>query len=158
MTIRELCGLDTKTISSYIDILEKAYVVFRLPSFSRNLRNEIKKGRKVYFYDNGVRNAIIGQFQPLQLRTDIGALWENFLVSERRKQLTYSHSTAAQYFWRTKQQQEIDYIEENNGEISAYEIKWNPRKSGNLPLTFTKDYKATGQCIPRINFREFISQ
>ncbi len=156
--LAEVCGLDTKTISSYIDILEKAYVVFRLPSFSRNLRNEIKKGRKIYFYDNGIRNAAIGQFQALPLRTDTGALWENFLVSERRKHLIYSHSTAAQYFWRTKQQQEIDYIEEKNGEIKAYEMKWNPRKTVKLSLTFTQTYKVEGQCITRDNFREFIRQ
>ena len=155
--LAEVCGLDMKTISSYIDILEKAYVLFRLPSFNRNLRNEIKKGRKVYFWDNGIRNAAIGQFQPLPLRMDTGALWENFLVSERRKKLMYDHSNAFQYFWRTKQQQEIDYVEENNGKISAYELKWNPRKSVKLPLTFTQEYQAEGETITRKNFRDFFN-
>jgi len=156
--VGEIGGLDAKTVLNYIEILEKAYVIFRLPSFSKNLRNEIKKGRKIYFYDNGIRNAVIGQLQPFALRTDIGALWENFLVSERRKQLIYSQSSAAQYFWRTKQQQEIDYVEEDNGKIQAFEMKWNPRKAVKIPLTFTETYRAKGQCITRDNFREFLKQ
>ena len=154
--VAEICGLDPKTVASYIEILEKAFVVFRLPSFSRNLRNEIKSGRKVYFYDNGVRNTVIGQLQPLALRKDIGALWENFLVSERRKYLNYSRSGCNTYFWRTKQQQEVDYVEEENGKIYGFEFKWSPKQTKRLPLTFSDSYNSIDQCITRENFREFI--
>jgi len=154
--VAETCGLDPKTVASYIDILEKAFVVFRLPSFSRNLRNEIKTGRKVYFYDNGIRNAVIGQLQPLASRQDIGALWENFLVSERKKILGYSQSLTNCYFWRTKQQQEVDYMEEAQGRITGYEFKWNPKQAKRLPITFTQAYKNKGSCITRENFRDFL--
>jgi hypothetical protein len=155
--VAQICGLDPKTVASYIDILEKAYVIFRLPSFSRNLRNEIKSARKIYFLDNGIRNAVIIQFQPFQLRKDIGALWENFLVSERRKYLIYKNSASSQYFWRTKQQQEVDYVEEENGKILGFEFKWNPKQSKKLPITFTNMYKSINQCITRENFREFVN-
>ena len=153
--VAETCGLDPKTVASYIDILEKAYVVFRLPSFSRNLRNEIKTARKIYFYDNGIRNAVIGQLQPMASRKDIGALWENFLISERKKILGYGKSLTNCYFWRTKQQQEVDFVEETEGRITGYEFKWNPKQSKRLPLTFTQAYKSQGFCITRENFREF---
>jgi predicted AAA+ superfamily ATPase len=154
--VAEICGLDPKTVASYIDILEKAFVVFRLPSFSRNLRNEIKTGRKIYFYDNGIRNSVIGQLQPLASRQDIGALWENFLVSERKKILGYSKSLTNCYFWRTKQQQEVDFVEETEGRINGYEFKWNPKQAKRLPITFTQAYQSTGSCITRENFRDFL--
>lgn len=154
--ISNLIGLDAKTVANYINILEQAFIVFRLPSFSRNLRNEIKHNRKIYFYDNGIRNAVIGDLRPFQLRDDIGALWENFLVSERIKKLSYSSSYAQNYFWRTKQQQEIDYLEEKDGEIIGYEFKWNPKKKAKIPSTFTKNYSAQVQVINRENFRIFI--
>lgn len=154
--VADTCGLDPKTVASYIDILEKAFVVFRLPSFSRNLRNEIKASRKIYFYDNGIRNAVIGQLQPLALRRDIGALWENFLVSERKKILVYGKSFTNSYFWRTMQQQEVDYVEETEGRITGYEFKWNPKQAKRLPLTFTQAYKTEGSCITRENFRDFL--
>jgi predicted AAA+ superfamily ATPase len=154
--VAQICGLDPKTVASYIDILEKAFVIFRLPSFSRNLRNEIKLARKIYFFDNGIRNAVIGQFQPFQMRKDIGALWENFLVSERCKCLKYNKSNAISYFWRTKQQQEVDYVEEENGLIHGYEFKWNPRQSKRLPTTFSNAYNSVDKCITRNNFREFV--
>ncbi len=152
----EVTGLDPKTVSSYIDVLEKAFVVFRLPSFSRNHRNEIKAGRKIYFYDNGVRNTLVGQLTPLAARQDVGALWENFLVSERRKQLFYTGSLATQYFWRTAQQQEVDYVEDAGGDISGYEFKWNPRRTARFPLAFTQTYAAKTMVVSRDNFREFI--
>lgn len=155
--VAQICGLDPKTVASYIEILEKAYVIFRLPSFNRNLRNEIKSGRKIYFCDNGIRNAVIGQFQPFQLRNDIGALWENFLICERMKYLNYSKSAASQYFWRTKQQQEVDYIEEDQGKIFGFEFKWNPKHSKRLPLTFSRSYNSIDQCITRDNFRGFVN-
>ena len=123
--LSQLLNIDKNTVSNYIDILEKAFVIFKLKSFSRNLRNEIKTNQKIYFYDNGIRNMIIGNFNPLELRQDKGALWENFLISERMKKNSYENNTAKPYFWRTVQQQAIDYVEDLNGNITAYEIKWN---------------------------------
>ena len=108
----QLVGADNETVERYVDVLEKCYVLFRLPSYSRNVRNEIKRGKKIYFYDTGVRNAILGHFSPLHSRADAGALWENYLVVERLKKLRYSDTDARSFFWRTTQQQEIDYIEE----------------------------------------------
>lgn len=154
--VADICGLDPKTVASYIEILERAGVVFRLPSFSRNLRNEIKTSRKIYFYDNGIRNAVIGQFQPFQIRQDIGILWENFLISERVKLLTYNKSSVNQYFWRTKQQQEVDYVEVDGAKIYGFEFKWNPRQVKRLPTTFSNSYNSVNQCITRNNFREFV--
>jgi predicted AAA+ superfamily ATPase len=154
--ISNLIGLDGKTVANYINILEQAFIVFRLPSFSRNIRNEIKHNRKIYFYDNGIRNAVIGDLRPFQLRDDIGALWENFLVSERIKKLSYEGSYAQNYFWRTKQQQEIDYLEEKDGEIIGFEFKWNPKKKAKIPSTFSKNYNAQVQVINRDNFRDFV--
>lgn len=149
-------GLDPKTVSHYLDILEKAYVIFRLPSFSRNLRNEIKSSKKIYFFDNGVRNAVINNFTPFITRQDKGALWENFLMSERLKQLKYKNPAASMYFWRTKQQQEIDYIEEDAGELAAFEFKWNPKRKIRIHKTFTNEYKASAMAVSRENFREFV--
>ncbi len=132
---------DTHTVERYIGLLEKAFVLFRLPAYSRNVRNEIKKGRKIYFLDNGVRNALIGNFLPLSSRTDTGALWENYLVAERRKMLANKGVNAAAYFWRTTQQQEIDYIEEGEQSLLACEFKWNPNKKGSrFPKTFLRAY------------------
>jgi predicted AAA+ superfamily ATPase len=153
--LSQLVGINKVTVQNYIDILEKGYIVFRLNSFSRNLRNEIRQNRKIYFYDNGIRNMIIGNFSPLDLRMDKGALWENFLVSERLKQNHYKNTFAKMYFWRTKQQQEIDLIEEKDGKISAFEIKWNS-KNAKIPQSFLKTYDATGYSIDRENFREFV--
>jgi predicted AAA+ superfamily ATPase len=154
--LSQMVGLDAKTVSNYIDVLEKAYILFRLPAFSRNLRNEIKTNRKIYFYDNGIRNAVIGQFQPLNNRTDIGALWENFLISERRKQLFYQKQVASQYFWRTKQQQEVDYVETKDGKVFGFEFKWNANRSVSFPKTFTESYNSINMGITRENFREFV--
>ena len=153
--LAQLCGINKITVQNYIDILEKGYVVFRLGSFSRNIRNEIKQNRKVFFYDNGTRNMITGNFSPLEARNDKGALWENFLVSERRKLNTYKETYARMYFWRTTQQQEIDFVEEKDGELSAYEFKWQG-KSAKFPETFTNTYKAKVFVIDRNNFREFV--
>ncbi len=154
--LSQMVGLDAKTVSNYIDVLEKAFILFRLPAFSRNLRNEIKTNRKIYFYDNGVRNAVVGQFLPLQSRQDTGALWENFLISERRKQIFYQRSATLQYFWRTKQQQEIDYVETRDGKVRGYEFKWNPKRSSSFPKTFTEAYDSINKGINRENFREFV--
>lgn len=134
-------GSDSKTVDKYIDLLEKAFVIFRLPALNRNVRNEIKKGKKVYFYDNGIRNAIISNFKPVQSRTDTGALWENFLISERIKLLHYAGISVNHYFWRTTQQQEIDLIEERGDEIGAYEFKWNKNTKVRFPKTFHDNYE-----------------
>ena len=139
--IGNLIGLDSKTVERYIDILEKAYIVFRLGSFSRNLRNELKTSRKIYFWDLGIRNAVIGNLAQIENRADVGALWENFAISERLKQKAYQGSFAQFWFWRTQQQKEIDYIEEEDGSLGAFEFKWNEYKSKNkCPEAFSAAY------------------
>ncbi len=153
--LSQIVGINKNTVQSYIQILEKAYVVFRLNSFSKNLRNEIKQNRKIYFYDNGVRNTIIGNFNSLELRSDKGALWENFLVSERLKQNRYKNPYSRMYFWRTKQQQEIDFVEDISGEITAYEFKWI-KKNSKFPSSFVEAYNAKTIIIDKTNFREFV--
>ena len=154
--LAQLVGVDKNTVGNYIDVLEKGYVIFRLSSFSRNLRNEIKTNQKIYFYDTGVRNAVIGNFNALDSRSDKGGLWENFLISERTKKLAYENSLANCYFWRTKQQQEIDYVEEVSGRISGYEFKWNPKANTKFPKSFRETYDANIKVIHRNNFREFV--
>lgn len=138
--LSKLLGLNSQTIQRYIDLLEKSYIVFHLRSYSHNLRNELKKSRKIYFYDNGVRNALLGNFKPLQLRQDAGALWENYLVSERIKHNTYSLFYGKSHFWRTQQQQEIDYLEDIDGVLRAYEFKWSANKQPKLSKTFANSY------------------
>lgn len=154
--LAQTVGVNKITIQKYIDILEKGYIVFRLHSFSRNLRNEIKRNRKVYFYDNGIRNMIMGNFNPLNMRNDVGALWENFLVSERKKQNSYKDTFARMYFWRTKQQQEVDFVEDKDGTIYGFEFKWKVKSKIKLPITFVKAYNAQSKIIDRNNFREFV--
>jgi len=154
--LAQTIGIDKKTVQNYIDILEKGYVIFRLSSYSKNLRSEIKRNQKIYFYDNGIRNMVIGNFSSLDLRKDKGALWENFLISERVKQLNYKQSLAKYYFWRTKQQQEVDFVEELNGNITGYEFKWKAKKNARLPITFTNAYDAETKIIDRSNFRDFV--
>lgn len=139
--IGQLTGLDPKTVERYIDILEKSYIVFRLGSFSRNLRNELKQSKKIYFYDIGIRNAVISDFRAPELRDDIGAIWENFVIAERIKQISYSRDFVNLWFWRTQQQHEIDLIEESDGKLRAIEIKWNPKKStAKIPQRFKEAY------------------
>ncbi|MCK5907023.1 MAG: ATP-binding protein [Flavobacteriales bacterium] len=154
--LSKIVGIDKNTVANYINILEKGFVVFRLPSFNRNLRTEIKRNSKIYFYDVGVRNAIIGNFNSLDLRTDKGALWENFLVAERMKQIKYNQTLAKMYFWRTKHQQEVDYVEMLNGDLHGYEFKWKAKKSTKLPNSFLETYSATSNIIDRDNFRDFV--
>jgi predicted AAA+ superfamily ATPase len=156
--IAQLIGSNNETVSRYIDLLIKSYVIFPLYSFSRNLRNEIKTNRKYYFYDNGIRNAVIGNFNAMANRNDIGALWENFLVSERKKRNAYLGSHGKSYFWRTTSQQEIDYLEEYDGGIHAYEFKWNPKAKCRFPKSFMESYGATSKKIDRLNFREFVCE
>jgi predicted AAA+ superfamily ATPase len=154
--LSNLLQIDKATVSKYIDLLEKAFIVFRLNSFSRNQRNEIKNNRKIYFYDNGIRNMIINNLNPLDLRTDKGALWENFLIAERIKLQQYNQIYANNYFWRTVQKQEIDFVEESNGQLTAFEFKWKQKRSAKIPSSFLREYAATGQIIDQDNFREFV--
>ncbi len=153
-----LIGLDSKTVERYVDILEKSFIVFRLGTFSRNLRNELKISRKIYFWDLGIRNAVIGNLAHVENRTDAGELWENFVIAERMKKNAYTNSFAQSYFWRTRQQHEIDYLEEENGELRAFEFKWNARK-GNVrcPESFQTAYPtASYQVITPDNVEEFL--
>ena len=150
-------GIDVKTVESYIDVLEKCYIIFRLPSFSRNLRNELKNNRKIYFYDNGIRNALISNFSQMELRTDSGALWENFAISERIKFTAYNQLWCNRYFWRTHEQKEIDYVEDSDGVLSAFEFKYNPKKKVKIPKHFAEAYpNAKFQAITPDNFEEFV--
>lgn len=135
-------GIDRATVEQYISLLEKAYIIFRIKPLSRNSRNEINTSRKIYFYDNGIRNAIIGNFNLLDFRQDVGALWENFIISERIKVMNYNNLHGRSYFWRTYQQQEIDWIEERDGAFSAFEFKWNDKKKNvKFPKTFLDLYE-----------------
>lgn len=153
-----IINLDNETVEKYITILEKAYVIFRLGVFSRNLRSELKLTRKVYFYDNGIRNAIIANFALPELRQDIGALWENFIISERMKYLHYNEVWSNCYFWRTQDQQEIDFIEERDGVLHAVEIKWNAKKIPRLSKTFINAYpNHTFRVITPENYESFVS-
>lgn len=155
--LSQLLGIDKNTVSNYLDLLEKSYIVFRLMPLSRNLRNEISSNRKVYFFDNGIRNAILENFSLPALRTDMGALWENFLVSERLKTLAYGNLHGKRYFWRTKSQQEIDYVEESDGQFKAWEFKWNPKSKARFPSAFLEAYHpiVTGVVTPE-DFRGFL--
>ncbi len=139
--LAQTVGTDSKTVEKYIGLLEQCYVVFQLNAFSRNIRTELKKSKKVFFYDNGIRNAVLHNFAPLSLRQDIGALWENFVISERIKANHYNGRFVHSYFWRTTTKQEIDYIEEYDGAFTALEMKWNPNKaSARLPQSFADNY------------------
>ena len=154
----QLVGLNSQTVQRYIDLLEKSYILFHLRSFSRNVRNELKKSRKIYFYDNGVRNALIGEFKSLSLRDDVGALWENYLVSERLKHHSYSVFYGKSYFWRTTQRQEIDYIEDLEGVLHAYEFKWSPSKLPKISSTFAQQYPNHEYVVVNPNnYQDFIS-
>ena len=156
----QLIGLDSKTVERYVDVLEKSFIIFRLNSFSRNLRNELKTSRKVYFWDLGIRNAVIGNLAQVENRADTGDMWENFVIAERMKQNIYKNSFAQSWFWRTRQQQEIDYLEEEDGRLLAFEFKWNERK-GNVkcPDSFLKAYPdAEFKVITPKNIEEFLME
>lgn len=153
----DLSGLNNETVEKYVALLEKAFIVYRMPALSRNLRNELKKGRKIYFYDNGLRNAVINQFNPLELRNDKGPLWENFLMAERLKYLCNEGIAASRFFWRTTAQQEIDYIEERNGKMLAWEFKWKAKGRVHFPASFLKAYPGTqASLISQENFMKFV--
>ncbi|MBQ9016792.1 ATP-binding protein [Candidatus Saccharibacteria bacterium] len=151
--IGQLVGIDSKTADKYISLLEQSFIIFRLPSYARNLRNELKSSEKIFFYDNGIRNAIINDYRPLEDRQDTGALFENYIISEMVK--LYSDDNI--YFWRTKDQKEIDYIIERNGELTAIEIKYNEKKDVSLPNLFTDTYHPTHQfLINRENYARIL--
>ena len=132
--------IDVKTVERYLELLEKCFVLYNLQGWSRNLRSEVTRTSKYYFYDNGVRNAIIKNYNPLSIRSDVGALWENFMVIERLKARCYGNLYARDFFWRTWERQEIDLLEEHGGRLYAYEFKWSPKKKSGLPKAFAEAY------------------
>jgi uncharacterized protein len=155
--LSQLLGVDSATVQRYMDLLEKSFIIFHLRSYNRNVRNELKKSQKIYFYDNGIRNALISNLNPIAIRNDVGALWENFMLSERMKCNQYSQNYANSYFWRTTQQQEIDYIEDNNDLLSCFEFKWSPTKKAYFSATFSSNYpNSSFKVINPENFIEFI--
>jgi predicted AAA+ superfamily ATPase len=145
------------TVDRYLDLLEKSFVIFRLGGFSRNMRSEVTRTAKYYFYDVGVRNAIINNFNPLELRDDVGKLWENYALVERMKARAYTGPIANQYFWRTWQQSEIDLIEDRGGRLYGYEFKWNPNKTVKIPREWTNAYpeNTSFEVITPENFLQF---
>lgn len=148
-------NIDSNTIEKYIDLLEKTHVIYKLPALNRNMRSEIKKAKKYYFIDNGIRNVLISNFSPLEFRLDKGALWENFLLSERMKRNHYTAQHPNTYFWRTHDQAEIDYIEEQDGILNAYEIKWKETKN-RFPESFLNAYPHhQTQVVNNDNFTAF---
>jgi predicted AAA+ superfamily ATPase len=149
-------GVNSFTVQKYIDLLEQCYIVFKLNSFSRNLRKELTKAFKIYFHDNGIRNALINNFNPLSLRNDVGALWENFCISERIKANSYSKRKVNSFFWRTYDQKEIDYIEETAGTITGYELKYSEKHRIKIPKTFSETYNAQVNKVDRVNFWKFV--
>jgi uncharacterized protein len=155
-------GINKATVDRYLDLLEKTFVIMRIGGFSRNLRKEISKKPRYYFYDLGVRNALINQFNPLNLRNgvDVGALWENYIVMERLKKQSYRQIISNNYFWRTYDQQEIDWVEEREGKLMGYEIKWNPQIKTKSPKDWLATYAAAGasyQVVHPENYLEFIT-
>ena len=157
--ISKIVGLNVATVEKYITMLEQSFVIFRLGSFSRNLRNELSKSRKIYFYDNGIRNTLIDNLSSVEIRTDAGALWENFLIAERMKFLKNNERWNKRYFWRTKEQQEIDYIEEEDGKLRAFEFKWSTHTKAKITKTFTNTYpQAQTQIVTPENYVEFVTK
>lgn len=154
--LAQISGSDDKTVERYLSILERAYVIFRLPAFSRNVRTELKKSRKVYFYDLGVRNAVLGDFMRPANRVGIGHLWENFLIAERVKRQVFAGERVQRFFWRTTMQQEIDYLEiTEDGKMRAFEFKWNPDKKARLPPAFARAYPdATLEVVTPANYAD----
>lgn len=156
--LASLLGVDKNTVASYIQVLEKAFIVFRLGPFSRNLRNELKKLRKIYFYDTGLRNALINNLNPLSLRQDAGALWENFVIAERRKLLSNLGEDRPAYFWRTQQKQELDYVETFGDGLLAAEIKWGKAKK-RPPRAFAEAYPAASfASLNKENYPRFLRE
>ncbi len=157
--LAQLVGADKSTVEKYIDLLEKAYIIYKLPALHRNVRNEIKKGKKFYFWDNGILNTILGNFNPLDSRSDAGDLWENFIITERIKYIRNMQLYRNFYFWRTTMQQEIDLIEEYSGIYAAYKFKLKQRSKVAIPKTFSTAYPVTIQkVISKENLHDFLSE
>lgn len=155
--LSRLLGIDKNTVMNYISLLEKAFIIFRLQPLSRNLRKEITTNRKIYFWDNGIRNSLISNYNSLNQRNDTGALWENFLVSERLKSNHYNKHFVNSFFWRTTDGKEIDLVEESGGKYDAFEFKWSEKKTGKIPQLFLSAYPAgTTGIINKENFESFI--
>jgi hypothetical protein len=149
-------GMSKNTVEKYLDLLSKIFVVYKVGAYSKNLRKELSKSSRWYFYDNGIRNALIDNFKPLSLRNDVGELWENYLMVERLKKNNYEQNFKEIYFWRTYDQQEIDYIEEKNQEIEAFEFKWGNTKA-KIPVAFANAYpEAKFSIISKENYLDFI--
>jgi len=150
--------LDVKTVGRYLDILEKAFVIIRVGGFSRNMRNEVTSKAKYYFLDNGVRNAVVGQYNQLDSRNDVGALWENFVVSERLKKRSYEGIYGTFHFWRTYEGKEIDYVEERDGGLFGYECKWSPGRQERLPRQWLESYPgASFEVVTPENYLPFVA-
>ncbi|NIJ55649.1 ATP-binding protein [Dyadobacter arcticus] len=150
-------NISKNTVEKYLDLLSKVFILKKIGGYSKNLRKEVTKSTRWYFYDNGIRNAIINEFKPISLRTDIGEIWENYLISERIKLLSYNYRYVDHYFWRTYDQQEIDLLELENGQLSAFEFKWK-NDHYKLPAIFKTAYpEATFTLINQSNYLEFIS-
>ena len=151
-------GISKNTVENYLDLLSKVFVIYKVSGFSRNLRKEITKSNRWYFYDNGIRNGIIGNFMRLENRTDIGALWENYLASERVKFQNYTQTSVTNYFWRTYDQQELDWLEEKAGNLAGFEFKWNENRKSKIPAAFAKAYpEASYEIINKQNYLDFIT-
>ena len=153
-----LKGISRNTVEHYLDLLSKVFIIFKVPGFSRNFRKEVTKSSRWYFYDIGIRNAIIRNFQELNMRADVGELWENYLITERLKYNTYNRKHVNHYFWRTYDQQELDYVEEEAGELRAFEFKWNPGKKARIPGAWKKGYPDSKfELINSNNYLTFIT-
>lgn len=151
-------SLSRNTVEKYLDLLAKTFVIYRLPAYSRNPRKEVSKAGKWYFYDNGIRNAVMGDFRPLAIRQDVGALWESYMISERMKLNDNRHDTSMYYFWRTYNGQEIDLIEERNGELKAFEFKWGDKKP-KCPSSFKDNYPDVPfTSVNKSNFIDFVTK
>lgn len=160
VSVQELANnlqISKNTVANYLDLLTKVFILHKVEGFSRNLRKEITKSNRWYFYDNGIRNGIINNFDRLEARNDVGELWENYLVTERIKFQNYTQKSVSNFFWRTYDQQELDWLEEENGKLSGFEFKWNENRKVKIPTAFAKAYpEATFEVINKQNYLEFI--
>lgn len=160
VSVQELANnlqISKNTVANYLDLLTKVFILHKVEGFSRNLRKEITKSNRWYFYDNGIRNGIINNFNRLEARNDVGELWENYLVTERIKFQNYSQKSVSNFFWRTYDQQELDWLEEENGKLSGFEFKWNENRKAKIPTAFAKAYpEATFEVVNKQNYLEFI--
>ena len=160
VSVQELANnlqISKNTVANYLDLLTKVFILHKVEGFSRNLRKEITKSNRWYFYDNGIRNGIINNFNRLEARNDVGELWENYLVTERIKFQNYNQKSVSNFFWRTYDQQELDWLEEENGKLSGFEFKWSENRKAKIPTAFAKAYpEATFEVINKQNYLEFI--